>query len=69
MNGLRTNRLVTKALRIAEMRLGIDVLAEKLNASVGEIIAWRMGHAVMPERKWLKLVDILLDLDPEWITR
>jgi len=28
--------------------------------------AWQLGHARMPEYKFLRLVDILTELDPQW---
>ena len=31
------------------------------------IRAWQFGHAIMPERKFLRLVDILIELDPTWV--
>jgi len=67
MNRLPPSPLATKGLEIAEKHLGIEELAVRVGAPVTAIRAWRMGHATMPERKFLKLVDILVVLDPSWI--
>lgn len=47
----------------------MDVLAERLRADPDTIRACRYGQASMPERKFLKLVDVLTDLDVAWQTR
>lgn len=41
-------------------------LSERLGSPESSIEAWRMGHATMPEYKFLKLVDILTDLVIDW---
>lgn len=66
MNRLPTSPLIIKGLEIAEKHLGIEELAVELGAPATLIQAWRMGHATMPERKFLKLVDILSAIDPSW---
>jgi hypothetical protein len=66
MNRLPASPLITRALTLAEERLGIDVLAEKLGANPDMIRTWRHGHATMPDRKFLRLVDILTELDVDW---
>jgi hypothetical protein len=66
MKRIPASPLVTKALEIAEKRLGRDELVRRLGAPDSTIKAWRFGHATMPEYKFLRLVDILTDLDPNW---
>ena len=66
MNRIPASPLVTKALELAENRLGRDELVRRLGAPDSTIKAWRFGHATMPEYKFLRLVDILTDLDPNW---
>jgi len=61
--------LISRGLEIAEKRLGIDELTVRLNAPETSIRAWRLGHASMPEYKFLKLVDILTEIDPDWTDR
>jgi len=60
------NPLVKRALQVAEGRLGMEELAARLKAHSSTVIAWRDGHATMPERKFLLLVDVLTELDPSW---
>ena len=59
--------LIARGLEIAEKRLGMLELSVRLGSPAESIKAWRMGHATMPERKFLLLVDILTDLDPNWV--
>jgi len=58
--------LVARALKVAEKHLGIDELARRLVAPETLIRSWEMGFATMPEYKFLRLVDILTELDPTW---
>ena len=44
----------------------MDELATRLGATPDTIRIWRNGHASMPERKFLKLIDIITDLDVDW---
>ena len=55
-----------KALQVAEVKLGMEELSRRINAPAEQIRGWRMGRATMPERKWFMLIDILLDVDPNW---
>jgi hypothetical protein len=41
-------------------------LARRLKATEATVGAWRDGHASMPERKFLLLVDLLDELDASW---
>jgi len=55
-----------RAIEIAEKHLGTTELAERLKAPESTVRAWRMGHAAIPERKFLLLVELLASLEPEW---
>lgn len=66
MNRIPSSPLIMRGLAIAERYLGMAELEIRLGAPASLILAWRNGHATMPERKFLKLVDILTDLDPDW---
>jgi len=66
MNRMPANPLIRRALAVAERRLGIEELAARLTAHHTTVAAWRDGHATMPERKFLLLVDVLTELDPTW---
>jgi hypothetical protein len=59
--------LIARALDVAEKHLGIEELCHRLVVPEAEIRAWRFGHAAMPEYKFLRLVDILTELDPSWV--
>jgi len=63
---LAASPLITRALDVAEKRLGMDELCHRLAAPETLVRAWRLGQAAMPEYKFLRLVDILTELDPSW---
>ena len=55
-----------RGLEIAEKHLGIAELSKRLGDPETTIRAWRFGHAEMPEYKFLRLVDILNEIEPNW---
>jgi len=66
MNRIPVSPIIGKALEIAEKRLGVVELAKRLYTTVSLIQAWRMDHATMPEYKFLRLADLLNELEPDW---
>ena len=66
MNRLPASPLIARAIGVAEKHLGMDELSKRLGAPETTIRAWSLGHATMPERKFLQLVDILTELDVGW---
>ena len=66
MNRLPASPLISRAIRVAEQHLGIEELARRLVAPETLIRTWQTGLATMPEYKFLRLVDILTELDPGW---
>ena len=66
MNRMPTSPLISKGLEIAEKHLGITELAKRLHTTDSVIRSWQLGHATMPEYKFLRLVDILNELEPDW---
>jgi hypothetical protein len=66
MHRLPASPLIMRGLELAEKHLGIDELSRRLGAPAASLRAWRLGHATMPGSKFLKLVDILIKLDPDW---
>ena len=66
MNRVAVSPLITKGIEIAQGRLGVDELCERLDAPETLVRAWQLGHVAMPESKFLRLVDILTELDPKW---
>ena len=63
---LAASPLIARALAVAEKRLGSDELCHRLAAPATAIREWQLGHASIPEYKFLRLVDILTELDPSW---
>lgn len=66
MNRLTVNPLIMRGLQLAEERLGLEALAQRLGVSAGTIDDWRIGLAAMPQDKFLELVDLLSSIDPDW---
>lgn len=66
MSRMPVSPLVARGLELAEKRLGILELSVRLGSPAESIKAWRLGHATMPERKFMVLVEMLTELDPGW---
>ena len=66
MKRLAASPLIARSLDVAEKRLSIEELCHRLAVPEASVRAWRLGHATMPEYKFLRLVDILMELDPSW---
>src|SRR5205085_12374299 len=66
MNRMPASPLISKGLEIARNHLGIEELAKRLHTVPSVVHAWHMGHSTMPEFKFLRLVDILNELEPDW---
>jgi len=67
MNRLPASTLIERALDVAERHLGIDELCRRLIVPEATIRAWRFGHTTMPDYKFQRLVDVLLELEPTWV--
>ena len=55
--------VMVKALERALRSLGPDELSARLKSPPELIQTWINGHATMPERKFLLLVDLLDEID------
>ncbi len=66
MNRIAANPMVMRALGLAEEKLGLQQLSQRLSTPGVTVQAWRDGHAVMPQHRFLRLVDLLTALDPDW---
>lgn len=64
MNRRPVSPLILRGLEIAEKHLGIDELGMRLGVAPATVEAWRTGQAEMPDALFLKLVDLLIELDP-----
>ena len=51
-----------RLVQVGIKRLGRDELAKRLKAEPDRIEAWASGHAALPDRKALLLVDLLDEL-------
>ncbi|HZE59331.1 MAG TPA: hypothetical protein VE085_02125 [Burkholderiales bacterium] len=54
---------MARALERALKALGPDGLSSRLQVPPELIQTWINGHATMPERKFLRLVDVLDEID------
>jgi transcriptional regulator with XRE-family HTH domain len=54
-----------RALQLAEKRLGLSRLCERLGASEATIRAWQSGGSEMPHQDFLRLVDLILEIAPD----
>jgi transcriptional regulator with XRE-family HTH domain len=50
---------------MVEKHLGIEELCRRLGTTASTLQAWRLGHEEMPDAQFLKLVDLLLEIDPD----
>ena len=66
MRRLNVSPIVLRALEVGEKHLGSAELCRRLNAPWEAVKLWRTGEIVMPEYMFLRLVDILTELDPAW---
>lgn len=66
MDRIAANPMVMRALQVAEEKLGLQQLSQRLSAPSVTVHAWRDGHALMPQHRFLRLVDLLTTLDPGW---
>jgi len=66
MNRIPASPLILRSIEVAESKLGSAELARRLTVPQETLRAWRDGLATMPEYKFLRLVDILTELDPTW---
>ena len=69
MNRLPVSPLVMRALAVAEKRLGIYELCNRLDASAAAVRAWQSGSIEMPDKDFLRLIDIVIDLEPDFLPR
>ena len=54
---------MAKALERALKAIGPDLLSTRLQVPPELIQTWINGHATMPERKFLRLVDVLDEIE------
>jgi hypothetical protein len=54
----------TQALQCARTLVGVEALAARLEEPVHRIELWISGYGVIPQRKLMLLIDLLLDVSP-----
>jgi transcriptional regulator with XRE-family HTH domain len=55
-----------RALAVAEKRLGIEELCQRLGVAEAVIRSWQIGVTEMPDKDFLRLIDIITDVEPEF---
>jgi len=58
-----------QALAVAEKRLGIDELCQRLGVPEAAVRAWQTGAVEMRDKDFLRLIDIVTDIEPEFWSR
>ena len=58
-----------RAIAVVEKRLGIDELCNRLGAPETTVRAWQTGAVDMPTKDFLRLIDIVTELEPEFWAR
>ena len=58
--------LVIRALAVTEKRLGIDELSQRLGVPETVIRSWQIGVTEMPDKDFLRLIDIITDVEPDF---
>jgi hypothetical protein len=53
-----------EALHCARTLVGVEALAARLEEPVHRIELWISGYGVIPQRKLMLLIDLLLDVSP-----
>jgi len=66
MDRLPVSPIVTRVIVLAAGKLGMEQLARRMNVPEALLMAWRDGQAAIPRGEFLRLVEILLDLDIGW---
>ena len=68
MHRMPSSALIMRVIAVLDKKIGMAELAARLKVPEDTLRAWRNGHATMPERKFLVLVDILTEHVPSWDT-
>ena len=66
MDRLPVSPIVSRIIHLVERKIGIEALAGRSQVPVSLMQAWRDGQAAMPREQFLRLVDLLLELDVDW---
>ena len=58
--------LVSRVLEVCVRELGIVEVARHLGVTPVLVDLWQTGRTAMPKQSFLKLVDLLVSLNPGW---
>jgi hypothetical protein len=58
-----------RALAVAEKRLGIYELCYRLDFPEAAVRAWQSGAIEMPDKDFLHLIDLVIDVEPGFWAR
>ena len=57
---------MTRVIQLAADKVGLDEVARRIKVPEALLVAWRDGKAAIPRGEFLRLVDVLLELDVGW---
>lgn len=58
--------IVTRVIEVIADKLGLEEASRRVNVPEALLMAWRDGHATIPREKFLRLIDLLLELNIGW---
>ena len=66
MDRSRVSPLVRRVIEVAAKKLGLAEVARRSSVSEPLLVAWRDGQATIPHAEFLRLVDLLVEIDAGW---
>lgn len=66
MERLPVSPIVSRTIELAAEKIGLKGVADRIAVPIGILEAWRDGKAAVPRADFLRLVDVLLELDVGW---
>ena len=66
MDRIHGSPLASRDLELCVRELGAVEVARRLGVTPVVLDMWRSGQAAMPQPDFLKLVDVLVELNPGW---
>lgn len=66
MERLPVSPLVARTIELAAEKIGLGEVANRIAVPIAILEAWRDGKAAVPRADFLRLVDVLLELDVGW---
>jgi hypothetical protein len=63
---LPVSPIVSRVIQLAADKLGMAEVSRRSNVPESLLMAWRDGQGNVPRAEFLRLVDLLLELDVGW---